>query len=78
MTLNYSKEAKAAYRYFRCDTCKINWVCEDCKEQCHEAQGHYVLLHIESHVPEYACCYCVKKNKCQITNIKNAKPKRGN
>ena len=69
MTCTYSKEADTVYDYYRCNSCAINWVCEACSNSCHKDCDKSV--HMLQHRPTYACCYCVKKNKCQIRNHKN-------
>jgi hypothetical protein len=71
MSATYTKEGVETYNYFSCKTCGINWVCEGCKKGCHESQGHELLAHVSDHRPNYACCYCLKKNKCMIKNSKN-------
>ena len=73
LTLKYIKDdpEETKYNYFSCKTCNINWVCEWCREGCH--QGHNLLVHISDHRPTYACCYCTKKGFCKIKNSKNAK-----
>lgn len=71
MTLTYEKEGDEKYNYFSCKDCAINWICEACKEHCHEKLGHECLPHLHDHRPTFACCYCVKKGKCTIKNIKN-------
>lgn len=57
------------YDYYSCKTCNINWICMNCNVGCHS--GCQTLPHIMNHRPTYACCYCVKKKKCKIRNIKN-------
>ncbi len=32
--------------------------------------GHTLVPFMMNHQPSYACCYCVKKKKCKIENIK--------
>lgn len=64
MIVNYRKEGDELYNYFSCKPCKINWVCEQCKDNCHK--GHECLPHLQQHRPNFACCYCVKKGLCQI------------
>jgi hypothetical protein len=50
--------------YFRCNTCRINWVCETCATTCHG--DHVVVPYIMGHKPSYGCCYCKKKRKCTL------------
>lgn len=69
-TLDYDKEAEATVDYFTCDTCRINWVCEQCATSCHTDKGHTVRPYLKNHVPTFACCYCVKRRKCTIPNSK--------
>lgn len=68
ITLKFSKEAKKAYNYYSCETCGLNWICEPCIQQCHK--GHEFKDYLRSHVPAWACCYCVKK-KCLLPNKNN-------
>eukprot|EP00483_Globobulimina_turgida_P001261 UN01263 len=63
-TYNYEKEKNEKCDYYRCKTCKFNWVCAACMRQCHK--GHELVAFMLNHVPSYACCYCVKKKKCKI------------
>lgn len=55
--------------YFSCSDCAINWICNECRENCHA--GHSLTLFKANHTSQWACCYCVKKN-CQLRN-KNTK-----
>ncbi len=71
MTCSYQKAGTESYDYFSCKTCDSNWICEECKTNCHEKLGHETLPHLKSHRPTYACCYCVKKGLCKIKNMKN-------
>lgn len=50
--------------YFKCDTCKVNWVCRSCMEVCHKE--HHIVPYIAKHTPTWACCYCNKKTKCTL------------
>eukprot|EP00484_Ammonia_sp_Unknown_P027298 CAMPEP_0197024674 /NCGR_PEP_ID=MMETSP1384-20130603/5178_1 /TAXON_ID=29189 /ORGANISM="Ammonia sp." /LENGTH=509 /DNA_ID=CAMNT_0042453095 /DNA_START=42 /DNA_END=1571 /DNA_ORIENTATION=- len=70
-TYDYDKAKGAKCDYYRCTTCKFNWVCAPCSMQCHK--GHNLVPFMMGHVPSYACCYCVKKKKCKILNIKSNK-----
>jgi len=70
-TYNYQKEKQEKCDYYRCKTCGFNWVCQACSIQCHK--GHELTPFMMGHVPSYACCYCVKKKKCKILNIKSKK-----
>ena len=70
LTLKYSKDdQQTTYNYWSCKTCGINWVCEWCMKGCHD--GHDLLPHVTNHRPTWACCFCVKKNLCKISNSKN-------
>jgi hypothetical protein len=71
MTLNYDKDPAATFNYFSCKTCNTNWVCESCRDGCH--QGHQLLPHLMNHRPTWACCYCMKKDLCKIANKKRPK-----
>jgi hypothetical protein len=62
---------KTAVDYFSCQECKINWVCRGCVDTCHRDRGHTVVPHLMAHRPNWRCCYCRKKRKCQ----KNKKAK---
>ena len=68
MIVTYTKDGAELYNYFSCKDCKINWVCEQCKDNCHKA--HETLPHLQQHRPNFACCYCVKKGLCQIKHKK--------
>jgi hypothetical protein len=68
MTLQYDKDPAATFNYFSCKTCNTNWVCEQCKDGCHK--GHVMLPHLMNHRPTWACCYCMKKDLCKISNKK--------
>lgn len=52
--------------YYRCEDCKMNWVCSACSTSCHK--GHNVSIFMQNHQPSYGCCYCAKnkKKKCTI------------
>eukprot|EP00347_Sterkiella_histriomuscorum_P020014 403339430 len=69
MTLYYDKDPNSTFNYFSCKTCNSNWICENCKDGCH--QGHNLLPHLLNHRPTWACCYCMKKDLCKIANKKN-------
>mmetsp|Transcript_7907 Transcript_7907/g.12244 ORF Transcript_7907/g.12244 Transcript_7907/m.12244 type:complete len:98 (-) Transcript_7907:13-306(-) len=71
LTFNFKKDdpEEQKYDYFSCKDCGVNWVCEWCRDGCH--QGHTLLTHISNHRPTYACCHCVKKGLCKIKNNKN-------
>ena len=68
ITLKFKPEEKKAYDYYSCDKCMINWICEPCAQQCHK--DHEVKLYLKAHVPQWACCYCLKKG-CRIQNKNN-------
>ena len=68
MIVGYRKEGAELYNYFSCTDCKINWVCEQCKDSCHKT--HDTLPHLQQHRPNFACCYCVKKGLCTIKHKK--------
>ena len=70
-TYGYEKGKGQKCDYYRCKTCGFNWVCQACSIQCHK--GHELTPFMMNHVPSYACCYCVKKKKCKILNIKSKK-----
>ena len=50
--------------YFKCETCKVNWICRSCMEVCHK--DHKIMPYIAKHTPTWACCYCSKKTKCLL------------
>ena len=56
-------------KYFTCETCDMNWVCESCANSCHS--GHTLRVFTET-VPTYAACYCGKKNRknCELRKRK--------
>jgi len=58
ITLNFKPEDKKAFDYYSCDTCKINWICEPCAQQCHK--GHDIKTYLKGHIPPWACCYFFK------------------
>ncbi|KAH3763348.1 E3 ubiquitin-protein ligase TRIM39 [Pelomyxa schiedti] len=51
--------------YYTCADCKLNWICKPCAEHCHKT--HKVTPYITNHVATWACCYCMKNNKCTLT-----------
>jgi len=65
ITLGFKAEDKKAYNYFLCITCSLKWICEPCSQQCHK--GHNLKEFLKDHVPQWSCCYCLKKN-CMIPN----------
>lgn len=66
MKVEFDKDAKLQYNYYKCNDCNLKWVCEACMEVCHRDKGHTVQIFLENHTPDWACCYCVKKKKCYI------------
>jgi hypothetical protein len=52
--------------YYSCRQCNLNWICEVCKDYCHE--GHPNVMQLKDHVPNWACCYCVTKCDCKALN----------
>merc|ERR1712228_508595 len=70
-TYDFDKDKKQKCDYYKCKTCGFNWVCGACSIQCHK--GHEIVAFMLNHVPTYACCYCVKKKKCEILNRKSKK-----
>ncbi|KJE94531.1 hypothetical protein CAOG_05164 [Capsaspora owczarzaki ATCC 30864] len=48
--------------YYSCGTCKLNWICEPCREACHT--GHSTVMTLRAHKPKFACCYCERGGKC--------------
>jgi len=66
LKVDFDKDDGLEYNYFKCITCKLKWICEACNECCHVGQGHEVQPFLQKHVPDWACCYCVKKKKCFI------------
>jgi hypothetical protein len=79
MTLLYDKDPNMTFNYFSCKTCGTNCkesqianvnigICENCRDGCHK--GHVLLPHLMNHRPTWACCYCMKKDLCQIANKK--------
>lgn len=67
-TLTYKKDQKETIDYFSCRNCGINWICPACVKSCHA--GHDVTGYLKNHVPNWACCYCSKKNLCKIDKKK--------
>ena len=57
--------------YYRCDDCKISWICSACAESCHRSAGHRCTPFIMAHLPTFACCYCKTRNTagCKIASI---------
>ncbi|CAD8057982.1 unnamed protein product [Paramecium primaurelia] len=55
--------------YFSCQQCKIHWVCQTCKDFCH--QGHQLSIYRQQVKPDWACCYCVSKGFCKALNKNN-------
>jgi hypothetical protein len=55
--------------YYRCEKCKVNWLCENCAQVCHKACGE-VSVYIKGHKPTYACCYCARKSACCLKEKK--------
>ncbi len=68
ITLKFKAEEKKAYNYYSCNTCTLNWICEPCIAQCHKV--HDVKEYLKGHVPQWACCYCLKKG-CKLPNKNN-------
>jgi hypothetical protein len=54
--------------YFRCEDCRLQWICSSCAEACHRGSGHRVVPFLRGHVPTFACCYCRSRNaaKCAL------------
>ena len=52
--------------YYTCVTCKLNWVCSDCRDCCHA--GHELVPFQMDHKATWACCYCSRKARrnCQL------------
>ncbi|KAN0011688.1 hypothetical protein ACTFIU_007254 [Dictyostelium citrinum] len=50
--------------YYRCEDCKVNWICKNCSEFCHK--GHKIVSYILNHKPTYACCYDEKYKCCKL------------
>ncbi|CAK73237.1 unnamed protein product (macronuclear) [Paramecium tetraurelia] len=55
--------------YYSCQQCKIHWVCQVCKDFCH--QGHQLSIYRQQVKPDWACCYCVSKGFCKALNKNN-------
>lgn len=55
--------------YYTCKQCNLNWICEVCKDFCHE--GHANVLQLKDHAPNWACCYCATKCDCKALNKNN-------
>ena len=68
-TLDFDAKAQKSVNYFSCKDCGTNWICEPCREECH--RGHSIVTHLNNHVPNWACCYCMKKGFCKIPNKRN-------
>ncbi|CAI2370284.1 unnamed protein product [Moneuplotes crassus] len=66
MKVDFVKGAGATHNYFKCNTCNLKWLCESCSQACHLGQGHVIVPFLKDHVPDWACCYCMKKKKCLI------------
>lgn len=63
---NFEAENKGKeVRYFCCDLCNLNWICETCALICHKE--HNIKLFKDKHIADWACCYCVKRN-CTLKN----------
>jgi len=60
----FKKGQSLTMNYYTCKDCKLNWICENCAENCHK--GHKITQYIMNHVPTWACCYCVKYKTCKI------------
>lgn len=57
MKVDFDKDAKQEYNYYKCVTCKLKWVCESCMQICHAGKGHDCQIFLENHVPDWGCCY---------------------
>eukprot|EP00826_Nyctotherus_ovalis_P035738 TRINITY_DN3094_c0_g2_i1.p1 TRINITY_DN3094_c0_g2~~TRINITY_DN3094_c0_g2_i1.p1 ORF type:complete len:205 (-),score=56.46 TRINITY_DN3094_c0_g2_i1:137-751(-) len=68
ITLNFKAEEKKAYTYYSCANCSLKWICEPCAQICHK--GHSLKEFLKNHIPQWACCYCLKK-RCIILNKSN-------
>jgi len=58
--------------YFKCQQCKLNWLCKSCAEHCHV--GHAIQPFMSGHKPSYAACYC-KKKRCVLMEQQKQKNK---
>lgn len=68
-TKNFQKSQGMKTNYYHCTNCATSWICESCAQSCHI--GHSVKIAVPNHEPTWACCYCVKKGRCIISNNKN-------
>lgn len=68
ITLNFKAEDQKAYTYYSCADCSLKWICEPCAQTCHK--GHNLKEFLKNHVPQWACCYCLKK-RCIVPNKNN-------
>jgi hypothetical protein len=55
--------------YFRCEDCRLQWICSSCAEACHRGSGHRVVPFLRGHVPTFACCYCRSRNAAKCTLV---------
>jgi len=60
--------------YFRCDTCKLNWLCQPCATSCH--RDHTCVPFLTQHRPSYGCCYCAKSRRCVLANARSVSKAR--
>eukprot|EP00054_Salpingoeca_dolichothecata_P009766 m.54978 g.54978 ORF g.54978 m.54978 type:complete len:374 (-) comp18573_c0_seq2:10-1131(-) len=56
--LSFEEDPSKEISYFKCNTCKVTWVCEVCREHCHD---QHEIVAFTSKVPERKLCYCYRK-----------------
>lgn len=71
--LTYNYVNGTVTNYFSCENCGINCkeyisflilgICQTCADYCHK--GHTILPYLQNKVTTWACCYCVKNQKCK-------------
>mmetsp|Transcript_14206 Transcript_14206/g.26803 ORF Transcript_14206/g.26803 Transcript_14206/m.26803 type:complete len:367 (+) Transcript_14206:1-1101(+) len=68
-TFNFVKNTGMRVNYYTCASCKLNWICEPCADQCHA--NHSTRMTRSDHQPDWNCCYCVKHGICKLPNFKS-------
>ncbi|XP_064390593.1 E3 ubiquitin-protein ligase RNF10-like [Halichondria panicea] len=61
----FAKGQEKFVDYFTCQQCNLNWICKACSEVCHK--GHGIVPFNMNHKTTWACCYCLRKKKCTIS-----------
>ncbi|XP_022086916.1 tripartite motif-containing protein 26-like [Acanthaster planci] len=64
----FVKDKGQSMDYFTCKDCAFKWVCRSCKDFCHK--DHQTVPYIMGHQPTWACCYCPRKKKCQLGELR--------